>query len=79
MATYTIRHAERARAVRYCLTPRQRSSLQALEKELAGNPFGCGAKSNRDSSWSAFFLGGMITYVVSNRHLIINVLDVTAA
>lgn len=50
MATYTIRYAERARAVKECLPPRQKSSLQALEEKLAGNPFGCGAKSNRDSS-----------------------------
>ncbi|MFW6721816.1 hypothetical protein ACHZ98_16950 [Streptomyces sp. MAR4 CNY-716] len=59
--------------------PLPNASLQALEKEPAGNPFGCGAKSNRDSSWSAFFPGGVITYVVSNRHLTINVIDVTAA
>ncbi|WBB58881.1 hypothetical protein O7599_25160 [Streptomyces sp. WMMC500] len=78
MATYTIRYAERARAAKDCLSPRQKSSLEVLEKRLAGNPYGFGAQSNRDSSWSAFFTGGVITYVVSNRYLIINVIDVTA-
>ncbi|MEU0085667.1 hypothetical protein [Streptomyces sp. NPDC006274] len=51
----------------------QRTALDELEKRLALNPFGCGARSNRDNSWSALFTGGLITYVVSNRHLVINV------
>ncbi|WP_407566100.1 hypothetical protein [Streptomyces sp. 184] len=58
------------------LSSEQRASLGALEKRLAGNPYGHNAKSNRDNSWSASFTGGVITYVVSNRYLIINVIAV---
>ncbi|MFW6692787.1 hypothetical protein [Streptomyces sp. MAR4 CNX-425] len=76
MATYTIRYADRARSVKQSLSAEQRTSLEALEKRLAGNPYGHGAQSNRDNSWSAAFTGGVITYIVSNRHLVINVIAV---
>ena len=36
------------------------------------------AISNRDNSWSAAFSGGFITYVVSNLHVVINVVDLVA-
>lgn len=42
------------------------------------NPFGPPAISNRDNSWSAAFQGGFITYVVSNRHVVINLIDLVA-
>jgi hypothetical protein len=62
--------------VKESLSAEQRASLEALEKKLAGNPYGHSAKSNRDNSWSASFTGGVITYIVSNRYLIINVIAV---
>ncbi|WP_159054554.1 hypothetical protein [Streptomyces dysideae] len=31
-----------------------------------------------DSSWSAAFTGGFITYVFSNQHVVINVIDLVA-
>jgi hypothetical protein len=49
-----------------------------LEKRLVLNPFGPPAASNRDNSWSAAFTGGFITYIVSNRHVVINVIDLVA-
>jgi hypothetical protein len=61
-----------------CLRP-QKTSLQALEKNLQSNPFGHGARSNRDNAWDAYFGGGFRTYVVSNRHVVINVINVAAA
>lgn len=69
----------RSSAIKNSLPSAQKASLEALEKKLRTNPFGNGAQSNRDNSWSAFFTGGMITYVVSNVHVVINVIDVTAA
>jgi hypothetical protein len=56
----------------------QRASLERLEMKLSAEPFGHGARSNRDNSWTAFFTGGMITYIVSNRHLMINVIHLIA-
>ncbi len=53
-------------------------SLDELEKRLSLNPFGAPAISNRDNSWSAPFQGGFITYVVSNRHVVINIVDLVA-
>ncbi|WP_199923670.1 hypothetical protein [Streptomyces cellulosae] len=58
--------------------PCRREKLEELEKRLSLNPFGPPAISNRDNSWSAAFQGGFITYVVSNRHVVINVIDLVA-
>jgi hypothetical protein len=78
MATYTVRYSDRARAVKASLPATQRAALEGLERKLATNPYGHGAVSNGDNSWSASFTGGMITYVVSNRYLTINVIAVVA-
>lgn len=75
MSAYAVRYADRAARAKSALSTTQRSALETLEKKLSSNPFGHGARSNRDNSWSAFFTGGMITYVVSNRHVVINVID----
>ncbi|GGM20444.1 hypothetical protein GCM10010129_75960 [Streptomyces fumigatiscleroticus] len=56
----------------------RRASLEELEKRLSLDPFGAPAAGNRDNSWSASFTGGFITYVVSNRHVVINVIDLVA-
>ncbi|WP_234445393.1 hypothetical protein [Streptomyces rimosus] len=50
-----------------------------MEKRLSLNPFGAPAKSHRDDSWSATFEGGFVQYVVSNRHVVINVIDLVTA
>lgn len=78
MSAYAIRYADRAARAKSSLSTAQRSALGALEKRLSSNPYGHGARSNRDNSWSAFFTGGMITYVVSNRHVVVNVIDLLA-
>ncbi|WP_405611802.1 hypothetical protein OG292_09455 [Streptomyces sp. NBC_01511] len=78
MSVYAIRYADRAARRKGELTAPQRSALSALEKRLAVNPFGAPATSNRDNSWSATFTGGFVTYVVSNRHVVINVVDLVA-
>ncbi|MDF3142887.1 MULTISPECIES: hypothetical protein [unclassified Streptomyces] len=75
MSAYAIRYAERAAQRKAALNPSQRASLDDLEKRLSLNPFGPPAISNRDNSWSAAFAGGFITYIVSNRHVVINVVD----
>ncbi|WP_431783289.1 hypothetical protein [Streptomyces chumphonensis] len=77
MSVYAIRYTDRAAQRREALPGAQRSALEQLEKQLCANPF-AGARSNQDNSWSAFFAGGMITYVVSNRHIVINVIDLLA-
>lgn len=78
MSAYDIRYADRAARCRAGLSAPQRVSLEELEKRLSLNPFGAPAISNRDNSWSASFKGGFITYVVSNRHVVINVVDLVA-
>lgn len=78
MSAYTIRYVERAARRKAALAAPQRSALESLEKRISLNPFGPPAQSNRDSSWSASFAGGFITYVVSNRHVVINVIDLVA-
>ncbi|MFI2292274.1 hypothetical protein [Streptomyces niveus] len=78
MSAYAIRYADRAAPRKAALTAPQRGALLALEKRLAVNPFGPPATSNRDNSWSAAFAGGFVTYVVSNRHVVINVVDLVA-
>ncbi|MCZ7416353.1 MULTISPECIES: hypothetical protein [unclassified Streptomyces] len=78
MSTYAIRYAERAARRKAALPAPQRSALERLEKQLSANPFGNGARSNQDNSWTAFFTGGMTVYVVSNRHVVINVIDLVA-
>ncbi|MEU9284226.1 hypothetical protein AB0D57_05725 [Streptomyces sp. NPDC048275] len=78
MSAYAIRYADRAARCKAALTTPQRVSLEELEKRLSLNPFGAPAISNRDNSWSAAFKGGFITYVVSNRHVVINVVDLVA-
>jgi hypothetical protein len=78
VAVYTIRYTNKAAQHKASLPEAQRVSLETLEKKLSLNPFGHGASSNRDNSWSAVFAGGFITYVVSNRHVVINVIAVTA-
>ncbi|MFJ2742011.1 hypothetical protein ACIO3O_20385 [Streptomyces sp. NPDC087440] len=75
---YAIRYADRAARCRAALVAPQRASLAALEKQLARNPFGAPATSNRDNSWSAAFTGGFVTYIVSNRHVVVNVVDLVA-
>jgi hypothetical protein len=75
VAEYAIRYADRAAQAKASLPAAQRASLESLEKRLRTAPFGHGARSNRDNTWSAFFTGGMITYIVSNRHLVINMID----
>ncbi|MFE0136653.1 hypothetical protein ACFWY6_34585 [Streptomyces sp. NPDC059037] len=78
MSSYSIRYADRAVQRKAGLAASQRASLEDLEKRLILNPFGPPAMSNRDNSWSAAFKGGFITYVVSNRHVVINVIDLVA-
>ncbi|GAA2269770.1 hypothetical protein GCM10010145_00080 [Streptomyces ruber] len=78
MNPYATRYVERAARRRAALSTPRRASLEALEKRLSLNPFGTPALSNRDNSWSASFEGGFITYVVSNRHVVINVIDLVA-
>lgn len=75
MSAYSIRYADRAAQRKAALAGPPRASLEALEKQLSLNPFKPPATSNRDNSWSAAFTGGFITYVVSNRHVVINVID----
>ncbi|WP_307835209.1 hypothetical protein [Streptomyces adelaidensis] len=69
---------DRAARRKATLTAPQRAALEELEKRISLNPFGSPAQSNRDSSWSAPFAGGFITYVVSNRHVVIDVIDLVA-
>ncbi|MCD7445434.1 hypothetical protein K4B79_45550 [Streptomyces lincolnensis] len=78
MSAYAIRYVDRAAQRRAALSAPRRASLEELEKRLSLNPFGAPAISNRDNSWSAAFHGGFITYVVSNRHVVINVVDLVA-
>ncbi|MEV5346262.1 hypothetical protein ACIG54_20185 [Streptomyces achromogenes] len=78
MSAYSIRYVERAALRKAALPGSQRASLESLEKRLVLNPFGPPAASNRDNSWSAAFTGGFITYIVSNRHVVINVIDLVA-
>ncbi|MER5753155.1 hypothetical protein [Streptomyces sp. NPDC002088] len=78
MSAYTIRYVDRAARRKAALGASQRASLEELEKRLSLNPFGPPAISNRDNSWSAAFQGGFLTYVVSNRHVVINVIDLVA-
>ncbi|GGJ73827.1 hypothetical protein GCM10011583_01530 [Streptomyces camponoticapitis] len=78
MSTYAIRYADRAARRKAALSAPQRDALSSLEKQLAANPFGPPATSNRDNSWSAAFAGGFVIYVVSNRHVVINVVDLVA-
>ncbi|GAB2994271.1 hypothetical protein GCM10023080_070850 [Streptomyces pseudoechinosporeus] len=78
MSAYSIRYVDRAAQCKAALASPQRASLEELEKRLSLNPFGPPAISNRDNSWSAAFKGGFITYVVSNRHVVINVVDLVA-
>jgi hypothetical protein len=78
VSAYAIRYADRAAQRKAALSAPQRASLEDLEKRLSLNPFGSPAISNRDNSWSAAFQGGFITYVVSNRHVVINVVDLVA-
>jgi hypothetical protein len=75
LSAYAIRYTDRAAELKHALPAAQRASLEELEGKLRVCPFDHGARSNRDNSWSAFFTGGMITYVVSNRHLVINVIN----
>ncbi|MGW7354881.1 type II toxin-antitoxin system RelE family toxin [Streptomyces sp. NPDC054784] len=75
MASYQIRYTDRAATQKNSLPQDQKSSLKELEKRLKNNPYQ-GARSNRDNSWSADFTGGFITYIVSNNHLVINVINV---
>ncbi|MGY3202611.1 hypothetical protein [Streptomyces sp. TE5632] len=78
MSAYSIRYVDRAAVRKAALPDSQRTSLENLEKLLTLNPFGPPALSNRDNSWSAGFQGGFVTYVVSNRHVVINVIDLVA-
>lgn len=78
MSAYAIRYVERAAQHKARLSAPQAQSLEELEKRLSLNPFGSPAVSNRDNSWSAAFRGGFITYVVSNRHVVVNVIDLVA-
>ncbi|MFE1309262.1 hypothetical protein [Streptomyces sp. NPDC058755] len=78
MSAYSIRYVDRAAQRKAAPTGPQRASLEALEKRLSLHPFGPPAISNRDNSWSAAFTGGFITYVVSNQHVVINVIDLVA-
>ena len=78
MSAYAIRYIDRAAQRKNALNAPQLASLEALEKRVCLNPFGPPAISNRDNSWSAAFQGGFITYVVSNRHVVINVIDLVA-
>ncbi|MEU8848578.1 hypothetical protein AB0C70_20580 [Streptomyces sp. NPDC048564] len=78
MSAYAIRCADRAAQRKAALSAPQRASLELLEKRLSLNPFGPPAISNRDNNWSAAFQGGFITFVVSNRHVVINVIDLVA-
>ncbi|KOT74993.1 MULTISPECIES: hypothetical protein [Streptomyces] len=79
MTAYVIRYADRAARCKAALGAAQRASLEELEKRLSLNPFGAPAKSHRDDSWSATFEGGFVQYVVSNRHVVINVIDLVTA
>ncbi|MER6091471.1 hypothetical protein [Streptomyces bluensis] len=78
MSAYSIRYVDRAAQRKVALPEPQRASLEALEKRLCLDPFGPPAIRNRDNSWSAAFKGGFVTYVVSNRHVVINVIDLVA-
>ncbi|MDQ0933671.1 hypothetical protein [Streptomyces turgidiscabies] len=78
LSAYAIRYVDSAAQRKATLAGAQRTSLEELEKWLSLNPFGAPAISNRDNSWSAPFQGGFITYVVSNRHVVINVVDLVA-
>ncbi|MFD0209888.1 hypothetical protein ACFVH9_12320 [Streptomyces hirsutus] len=78
MSAYLIRYVDRAAERKAALPDSRRTSLETLEKLLTLNPFGPPALSNRDNSWSAAFRGGFVTYVVSNRHVVVNVIDLVA-
>ncbi|MCX2927516.1 hypothetical protein [Streptomyces sp. NEAU-W12] len=78
MSAYVIRYVDRAAQRKAALPASRRTSLENLEKLLVLNPFGPPAVSNRDNSWSAGFQDGFVTYVVSNRHVVINVIDLVA-
>ncbi|WAX79289.1 hypothetical protein [Streptomyces sp. KMM 9044] len=78
MSAYVIRYVDRAAQRKAALPASRRTSLENLEKLLVLNPFGPPAVSNRDNSWSAGFQNGFVTYVVSNRHVVINVIDLVA-
>ncbi|MFJ5308325.1 hypothetical protein [Streptomyces sp. NPDC088350] len=78
MSAYAIRYVDRAAQRKATMAAPQRASLEELEKRLSLNPYGSPATSNRDNSWSAAFKGGFITYVVSNRHVVINVVNLVA-
>lgn len=75
-ASSILRELRRVRHRAWPLRNGQRS--KALRRGSSLNPFGPPAQDNRDSSWSASFTGGFITYVVSNRHVVINVIDLVA-
>ncbi|MFE7130302.1 hypothetical protein ACFVIM_05550 [Streptomyces sp. NPDC057638] len=79
MPSYAIRYSDRAATQKRNLPAAHRASLEVLEKRLTSDPYGFGAKSNKDNSWSAFFTGGFINYVVSNNHLMINVINVASS
>lgn len=78
MATYAIRYGDVACKQKQNLPGRHRKNLEELERKLQKNPFGHGAKSNGDNSWTAPFSGGMILYTVSNRHVVINIIRIVA-
>ncbi|MFD3733652.1 hypothetical protein [Streptomyces sp. NPDC058632] len=78
MSAYAVRYVDRAAQRKAALPASRRTSLENLEKLLALNPFGPPAVSNRDNSWSAGFQDGFVTYVVSNRHVVVNVIDLVA-
>ncbi|MFI0091129.1 hypothetical protein [Streptomyces bobili] len=78
MSAYAIRYIDRAAQRRTALRGPRLASVEALEKQVCLNPFDPPAISNRDNRWSAAFQGGFITYVVSNRHVVINVIDLVA-
>ncbi len=79
MSAYAIRYADRAAQCKAALAAPQRASLDGLEKRLSRNPFGPPAKSALDNSWTATFEGGFILYVVSNKNVVINVINLTVA
>ncbi|MBW1600103.1 hypothetical protein [Streptomyces sp. JJ38] len=78
MSTDAIRYAERVAQRKAASPAPQRSALERLEKQLSANPFGNGAQSNQDNGRTAFLSGGMIVHGVSNRHVVIHVVDLVA-
>ncbi|WP_217167292.1 hypothetical protein [Streptomyces sp. AC512_CC834] len=78
MSSYVIRYVDRASERKAALPAPQRTSLDDLEKLLIANPFGPPAVSNRDDNRSAGIRNGFITYVVSSRHVVVNVIDLVA-